>query len=605
MQDAASYSDEYMDQDDELNLMSEHFNIIYARWLDHLTKQKLPGNCLRILHAIFYHTVGSKQREAHLTGKRLQKITCIRYDHAIHIVKKLEKSHVILRRSDHYRDYLLSINFNFDSWGAKHALKSEDLSNDPHYLLPEQYQDSAIDLGNDLGFSEEDESELSLNFMQRSVVPKANTRLTASSDELSSQESIENSHDRLNTEVMQTVLKQLTHLENKLQQLEETVTEQRTQEKERFEPMLLALEQRLTMQYSQYAGSIDSCCDEVKENDQSPDYTQLQHKITKLEQQSVERLQELESQLQQQQQREQLQQKEFSELEQREQRKNNELEQNLAWQQELEKQLFEQQQKEEIQRNTLYQYEEMQVRLQQKISELERTATQQIEAEKQRLQEQYSSTLMDPNVIEYIHNNQMNHEGSHQQNVEEETVVSDHLDQQELQKTTETTPTPENVIPDLNYPDNLTEDVRIGIPELALGTGEHAQLLVDLLSKRLMNMQDPLYSPLGYFINLVKKLQRGEIDIEGETARLPNVSAEQSEYDKEFERLKSIYTEVQADYTHYESLYVQEAEQAEMSRDEYLENCDLVKFWQNLGDKLEQSKIDMRDLIAQKNEKHE
>lgn len=603
MQDAASYSEEYVDQDDELDLMSEHFNIIYARWLDHLTKQKLPGNCLRILHAIFYHTVGSKQREAHLTGKRLQKITRIRYDHAIHIIKKLEKSHVILRRSDHYRDYLLSINFNFDSWGAKQSLENVDLTNDPHYLLPEQYQDSAIDLGNDLGFSEED--ELSLNFMRSSVVPKTNTCLAASSDELGSQEPVENNHDSLNTEVMQTVLKQLTLLENKLQQLEETVTEQRTQEKERFEQMLLALEQRLNIQYSQYSGLKDTCFDGVKDGDQSPDYTQLQHKIAELEQQSVERLQKLEAQLQQQQQREQLQQQEFSELEQREQRKSSELEQNLAWQQELEKQLFEQQQKEEIQRNTLYQYEEMQVRLQQKISELERTATQQIEAEKQRLQEQYSSTLMDPNVIEYIHNNQMNHEGSHQKNVEEKTVISDNLNQQEPKKTTETTPTPENVIPNLNYPDNLTEDVRIGIPELALGTGEHAQLLVDLLSKRLMNKQDPLYSPLGYFINLVKKLQRGEIDIEGEIARLPNVSAEQSEYDKEFERLKLIYTEVQADYTHYESLYAQEAEQAEMSRDEYLENCGLVEFWQDLCGKLEQSKIDMRDLIAQKNEKHE
>ncbi len=126
-------------------LLPHHFNIINSQWLTNFVKWKFSGNQARIVHAIFRHTVGFLKREDDINGSRLEQITGIRYDHANEIVRKLAAQNILILRKGFY-GFWTSINFNFSQWNQANIKINPD-SNDPALLLPDKIRNAPADSG--------------------------------------------------------------------------------------------------------------------------------------------------------------------------------------------------------------------------------------------------------------------------------------------------------------------------------------------------------------------------------------------------------------------------------------------------------------------------
>ena len=88
-----------------------------------------------------------------MSGRRLQQISCIRADHANHTLKLLAADNTIVSTKGRY-GRVLSINFDFASWGNTHKNKSAiKLIRDPRHLLPKYYNEDPIDTGNQMSAS--------------------------------------------------------------------------------------------------------------------------------------------------------------------------------------------------------------------------------------------------------------------------------------------------------------------------------------------------------------------------------------------------------------------------------------------------------------------
>ncbi len=140
---------------DPIGLLPEHLNSITFEWNAHLIKQKISGNYLRILNAIYHQTIDFNKWEDDLAGKRLQQLTHIRYDHSNFILKRLYERNIILKRKGSFGS-IVSINFDFSTWGKQYKQdEPHDANNDPCLLLSEEIRNNPIDDGIDLGLSDD------------------------------------------------------------------------------------------------------------------------------------------------------------------------------------------------------------------------------------------------------------------------------------------------------------------------------------------------------------------------------------------------------------------------------------------------------------------
>ena len=133
------------------SLLPNQLNIITSAWLSHLVQWQFSGNEMRILSAVFRHTIGFWKYEDDMNGARLQQITKIRYDHVNVIVKKLAARNILILRQG-FHGFWMSINFNFSTWG-KPNIDIHPSSNDPKQLLPKETEPA------DAGYSLDNLSE--------------------------------------------------------------------------------------------------------------------------------------------------------------------------------------------------------------------------------------------------------------------------------------------------------------------------------------------------------------------------------------------------------------------------------------------------------------
>ena len=218
--------------DNYLNLLPEHRNEINNQWLSHVVTQRISGNGMRILHSIYRHTIGFNKQKDDLSGKRLQQISYIRADHANHTLHALEADHAIICQDGRYGQ-IVSINFDFASWGKKHCEEQQitpKFISDPRYLLPKRYRDEPIDSGNIIGANLSDVlAENSADSSpQTPAAPIENLAppTAASSTKTSTSQHAESNIETLNTvkqtaQMMEHLLTKLDHLEKEIHTLQQ------------------------------------------------------------------------------------------------------------------------------------------------------------------------------------------------------------------------------------------------------------------------------------------------------------------------------------------------------------------------------------------------
>lgn len=130
--------------DEAFQLSPEQLVEINRRWSTHMIRQNMSCHCSRVLQAIYRHTIEFQKWQDDMSGKRLQQITYIRYDHANKAIRLLEAGNAIISRDGHYGKWL-SINFDFDSWQKTDAKSLKRRTNNPHILLPDYCRNQPVD----------------------------------------------------------------------------------------------------------------------------------------------------------------------------------------------------------------------------------------------------------------------------------------------------------------------------------------------------------------------------------------------------------------------------------------------------------------------------
>ena len=236
--------------DNYLNLLPEHRNEINSQWLSHIAKQRISGNGFRILTAIYRHTIGFNKQKDDLSGKRLQQISSIRADHANHTLRVLAADHVLICQDGRYGQ-IVSINFDFASWGKKHCKDNQitpKFISDPRTLLPEYYRDEPIDTGNIIGANLSDVLE------ENTYLPDVttdNTHTTTTADKTADKtakteaqapqynpETAKNHTEKIekddsetlivvkkSSQIIEKLVKKLDHLEDHIQTLQQQISD--------------------------------------------------------------------------------------------------------------------------------------------------------------------------------------------------------------------------------------------------------------------------------------------------------------------------------------------------------------------------------------------
>ena len=214
--------------DNYLNLLPEHRNEITNQWLSHVVKQRISGNGMRILHSIYRHTIGFNKQKDDLSGKRLQQIAYIRADHANHTLRVLEADHAIICKDGRYGQ-IVSINFDFASWGKKHCKENQitpKFISDPRTLLPKYYRDEPIDTGNIIGASL---SEVLEENIYDATCEAANAPHIATANHPASYENSENLETltaiKQNQQIIEKLVTKLDHLEDHIQTLQTQISD--------------------------------------------------------------------------------------------------------------------------------------------------------------------------------------------------------------------------------------------------------------------------------------------------------------------------------------------------------------------------------------------
>lgn len=129
--------------DEAFQLSSDQLVEINRRWSTQMIKKNMPSQCSRVLYAIYRHTIEFQKWQDDMSGKRLEQITGIRYDHANETLRILEAGNAIITHTGKYGKWL-SINFDFNSW-QKTGKSAQSRTNNPHGLLPDYCRDQPID----------------------------------------------------------------------------------------------------------------------------------------------------------------------------------------------------------------------------------------------------------------------------------------------------------------------------------------------------------------------------------------------------------------------------------------------------------------------------
>ena len=141
-----------------LNLFPEQSHEVYRKCLSFLATCQLSSRCTRIFCAALEQTIGFGKLEDNINSSRLESLTKIRHDHAISALRELDHKNVLIHRhGGQFRNWI-SVNFNFESWGAGDKNR-QARSNDPRLLISDKYAGQAVDQGVNLGDSEPIETD--------------------------------------------------------------------------------------------------------------------------------------------------------------------------------------------------------------------------------------------------------------------------------------------------------------------------------------------------------------------------------------------------------------------------------------------------------------
>ncbi len=150
-----------------------------------------------------------------------------------------------------------------------------------------------------------------------------------------------------------------------------------------------------------------------------------------------------------------------------------------------------------------------------------------------------------------------------------------------IQTTTQATPSSEPIT--LHFPSQLNEDERYDAEKLVRRAGDKAQILLDLLAKRLRNTADPVKSPIAYLNNLLIRLKTDRLDMPSTTTR--SIASAEPRPIRESEVRRVEYQEAVADCIHMENNINLMAKQDNLSFDECLNKLNLNELWETIKDR--------------------
>ena len=621
---------------DPLGLLPEHLNAIAYEWNSHLIKQKISGNYLRILNAIYHQTIDFNKWEDDLAGKRLQQLTHIRYDHSNFIVKKLFEKNIILKRKGNYGS-IVSINFNFSTWGKpRKNTEPNHANNDPTQLLAEEIRNNPIDNGVDLGLSDdftvnpvaakpepqietkpvitekiiisEPESQIekkpdsTKKFMISESEIKAIVEEQIAENSLISKPESEATSDEL---TMQQMEAQFEELRQRKQFTEQKLAELAIKEKANDQE-LLRLKEQEEIAEARYKQAL-----ELEASYQSKELLSKQEPAPPIEAQVLEQEENLptEAEFLRESMENEIVQCYIEEQQQLHDR-IDQLESKLTNNQDIEQQW-------QAQNQHVQKIENQQTQQSKKITELEialeqqkqaEQAAQQQAAQQQKIAEQYAQKEAEYYAEKQLENLSISIPSPEDYIVAMPLVnnVDSSIDNQydDSEDNYKNAPNASFELPQnlqfLNFADNISSELQSKLVNLLLEAGQDAQKLLDIFSAQLSNKNDldSVLSPTARFAQLLHRLQIGELNIEDTETLITRAKGEQTPYLLEFERLETIQQAAYSEQQRYLTIYKEAAEEQSLSMEDYLETQSKTEFWQRLCDELRQSEYALRDLMV-------
>lgn len=165
----------------------------------------------------------------------------------------------------------------------------------------------------------------------------------------------------------------------------------------------------------------------------------------------------------------------------------------------------------------------------------------------------------------------------------------DHLPENTAETVAEPTLIAEtSATPSLHFPSQLNQQQCDSIEKLLEKANDKAQLLLDMLNKRLLNTDNPVKNPVGYLHNLVTRLLKNQLDIPTD---ITSIDPDNPRPDSELTLRHLAHHEAAADCMYMERNLKLLAEKAGMSFQEYLKDFNLREMWQPIVDRFKETKV--------------
>ena len=552
-------------------LLPEHLNMISSEWLANLVQWRFSGNQMRVLNAIFRHTIHFWKREDDMNGTRLQQITEIRYDHVNNIVKKFAEQNVLILRKGFY-GFWMSINFDFSTWGKKNIDIPAD-NNDPTRLLPESVRDTPDDNGKSLDdnhYSETPTSPVNQQISTKDSIPTPTTQETVPAS-INNDQNINNNTDNqllkdsfvgllseFSQEMMSEIDTQLGELAQKVKGFTEVNTKLDT---------LSDVEKKIH--------SLENIVKAQSESNQ-------QNQIAKAE---------LESIIQQQ--------NEFIDKIQSDKTNDNA---------KLEARIQEYRQADKAE---LEDFLKQQISLNQTKTAIETPPA--------------TDQFVDDNHTEYLHNNDQLEpveysDFSTESDAEEYQRYCDQtIEKNDQVATKESIDFTQNIDEKLYFPVKFPPDMRANIESIRTRFNldiTTAQTLLDFTNQRRYIDPKEVYNPVGYFFELASNVKEGKLNIkeieEQVSPPLPSRSkrkmadpikvqckSDHSLYYIRLQELKQTYDKAKQLYSHHEDYFSQAAEKASITFEQAIANENKQNFWDNIVNNLEVIRQDIEAYVQE------
>ncbi len=152
--------------------------------------------------------------------------------------------------------------------------------------------------------------------------------------------------------------------------------------------------------------------------------------------------------------------------------------------------------------------------------------------------------------------------------------------------TTQVTPSSEPVV--LHFPSQLNEDQCYDAEKLVKRADDKAQILLDMLEKRLRNTANPVKNPIAYLSSLLTRLKNNQLDMPRATTH--SIAPAEPRPIRESEVRRAEYQEAVADCIHMESNITLMAKQDNLSFDECLNKLNLNDLWEAIKDRFKAAK---------------